>query len=104
MTTTLEATDKDFEQMMQMLGGFFVTQITSAVAAYSVADHLAKGACDRGTDFQNLPNVVPSATAAASALGLADRSKALAGDSNDAGEELFIAWSRHCLMTALQGG
>ena len=41
MTTTLAATDKDFEQMMQMLGGFFVTQITSA--AYSVADHLAKG-------------------------------------------------------------
>jgi O-methyltransferase domain/Dimerisation domain len=43
MTTALEATDKDFEQMMQMLHGFFVTQIVSAVASYSIADHLAKG-------------------------------------------------------------
>ena len=43
MTTALEATDKDFEQMMQMLTGFFVTQITGAVATYSIADHLAKG-------------------------------------------------------------
>ena len=43
MTTALEATDKDFEQMLQMLSGFFVTQITNAVAAYSIADHLAKG-------------------------------------------------------------
>ena len=31
MTTALEATDKDFEQMMQMLTGFCVTQITGAV-------------------------------------------------------------------------
>ena len=38
MTTALEATDKDFEQMMQMLTGFFVTQIASAVATYSIAD------------------------------------------------------------------
>jgi hypothetical protein len=43
MTTALEATDKDFEQMMQMLSGFCVTQITAAVATYSIADHLAKG-------------------------------------------------------------
>ena len=43
MTTALEATDKDFEQMMQMLTGFFVTQIAGAVATYSIADHLAKG-------------------------------------------------------------
>jgi SAM-dependent methyltransferase len=43
MTTALEATDKDFEQMMQMLTGFFVTQIANAVATFSVADHLAKG-------------------------------------------------------------
>ena len=42
MTTALEATDKDFEQMMQMLTGASVTQITGAVASYSVADHLAK--------------------------------------------------------------
>ena len=33
MTTALEATDKDFEQMMQMLTGFFVTQIAGAVLA-----------------------------------------------------------------------
>src|SRR6202048_1962450 len=43
MTTALEATDKDFEQMMQMLTGFFVTQIAGAVATFSIADHLAKG-------------------------------------------------------------
>src|SRR5260221_4340922 len=42
MTTALEATDKDFERMMQMLTGFFVTQIAGAVASYSIADHLAK--------------------------------------------------------------
>jgi DNA-binding IclR family transcriptional regulator len=29
--------------MMRMLCGFFVTQITGAVATYSIADHLAKG-------------------------------------------------------------
>ena len=43
MTTTSETTDKDFEQMMQMLTGFFVTQIVGAVATYSIADHLTKG-------------------------------------------------------------
>ena len=36
------STDKDFEQMMQMLTGFFVTQIAGAVATFSIADHLAK--------------------------------------------------------------
>src|SRR3977135_1413749 len=43
MVITLETTDKDFERMMQMLTGYFVTQITGAVATYSIADHLAKG-------------------------------------------------------------
>jgi hypothetical protein len=43
MTTALEATDKDFERMMQMLTDFFVTQIAGAVSTYSIADHLAKG-------------------------------------------------------------
>jgi hypothetical protein len=43
MTTAKEATDKDFEQMMQMLTGFWVTQIAGALASYSIADHLAKG-------------------------------------------------------------
>jgi hypothetical protein len=43
MTTALEATDKDFERMMQMLTGSWVTQIAGAVATYSIADHLAKG-------------------------------------------------------------
>jgi hypothetical protein len=37
------AKDKDFERMMQMLTGYCVTQIAGAVAAYSIADHLAKG-------------------------------------------------------------
>src|SRR5258708_13622623 len=43
MTAAMEATEKDFERMMQMLTGFFVTQIASAVATYSIADHLARG-------------------------------------------------------------
>ena len=41
--TATEATDKDFERMMQMLTGFFVAQIAGAAATYSIADHLAKG-------------------------------------------------------------
>src|SRR5258708_12677649 len=36
------ATDKDFERMMQMLTGYFVTQIAGAVATYSIPDHLPK--------------------------------------------------------------
>jgi SAM-dependent methyltransferase len=43
MATTSDATDKDFERMMQMLTGFFVTQIADVVATYSIADHLAEG-------------------------------------------------------------
>jgi precorrin-6B methylase 2 len=43
MTTTLEPTGKDFEQMMGFIMGYFQTQIASAIAAYSIADHLAKG-------------------------------------------------------------
>jgi O-methyltransferase/methyltransferase family protein len=41
VTIALKTTDEDFEQMMQMLTGFFVTQIVGAVATYSIADHLA---------------------------------------------------------------
>ena len=43
MTTALKTLDKDFERMMEMLTGFFVTQIVGAVATYSIADHLADG-------------------------------------------------------------
>jgi O-methyltransferase domain len=43
MTTAIEATDKDFQKMTQMLTGFFVTQIAGAVATHSIADHLANG-------------------------------------------------------------
>jgi hypothetical protein len=43
MKSASEATAKNFEQMMQMLTGFFVTQIAGAVANYSIADHLAQG-------------------------------------------------------------
>jgi hypothetical protein len=48
-----EATDKDFERMMQMLTGFFVTQIAGAVATYSIADHLAKGPATAEHDCGN---------------------------------------------------
>src|ERR1700730_331016 len=44
MTNTVEATEKDFQQMIQMLTCFAVTQIIGAAAAYKIADHLAKGA------------------------------------------------------------
>jgi hypothetical protein len=43
MTTVSEPTDKHFQQMMEMLTGFCVTQIAGAVATYSIADHLAEG-------------------------------------------------------------
>jgi precorrin-6B methylase 2 len=43
MTTTLEPTEKDFGQMMGFIMGFFQTQIASAIANYSIADHLANG-------------------------------------------------------------
>ena len=39
----LGANGGSFEQMMQMLTGFWVRQITGAVASHSIADHLAKG-------------------------------------------------------------
>src|SRR3984893_18121006 len=44
MTNTVEATEKDFQQMIQMLTSFAVTQIIGAAAAYKIADHPAKGA------------------------------------------------------------
>ena len=37
MTNTVEATEKDFQQMIQMLTGFAVTQIIGAAAAYKIA-------------------------------------------------------------------
>ena len=43
MTTAKEPTDNDFERMMHMITGYWVTQIAGAVASYSIADHLAKG-------------------------------------------------------------
>src|ERR1700730_18006789 len=44
MTNIVEATEKDFQQMIQMLTSFAVTQIIGAAAAYKIADHPAKGA------------------------------------------------------------
>ena len=43
MNAALKTTDKDFEQMVHLLNGFFVTQIVGAVATYSIADHLVNG-------------------------------------------------------------
>ena len=43
MTTILQPTGKDFDQMIQMVMGYHVTQIVGAIATYSIADHLAKG-------------------------------------------------------------
>jgi O-methyltransferase domain/Dimerisation domain len=61
MATASEATDKDFEQMMQMLTGFFVTQIAGAVATYSIADHLAKGPAT-AEQMATLEEIDPGAT------------------------------------------
>jgi len=58
MTTALEVTDKDFEQMMQMLTGFWMTQIACAVATYSVADQLARGPAT-AEDLRPISGVVP---------------------------------------------
>jgi hypothetical protein len=62
MTTALEPMDKDFEQMMQMLSGFWVTQIAGAVPSYSITDHLAKRSATAqqisaiaGTDKAKIP-------------------------------------------------
>jgi O-methyltransferase domain/Dimerisation domain len=43
MTTSLTPTGKDFDQMMEMVMGYFRTQVAGAIATYSIADHLAKG-------------------------------------------------------------
>jgi hypothetical protein len=61
MTTAAEATDKDFERMMQMLTGFFVTQIAGAVATYSIADHLAKGPAT-AEQISTIEGIDPSST------------------------------------------
>jgi hypothetical protein len=65
MTTALEPMDKDFEQMMQMLSGFWVTQIAGAVPSYSITDHLAKRSATAqqisaiaGTDKAKIPGVI----------------------------------------------
>ncbi len=63
MTNALEARDKGFEQMMQMLTGFFVTQIAGAVASYSIADHLAKGpaTAEQISAIEGIDSIAPSA-------------------------------------------
>ena len=43
MDSASEPTGKHFEQMMQMLTGFWLTQIIGAVATYSLSHHLANG-------------------------------------------------------------
>ncbi|HET9378598.1 MAG TPA: methyltransferase [Chthoniobacterales bacterium] len=60
MTTALEATDKDFQKMTQMLTGFFVTQLAGAVATYSIADHLANGPAT-GEDISKMEGIDPTA-------------------------------------------
>jgi hypothetical protein len=60
MTTAIEATDKDFQKMTQMLTGFFVTQIAGAVATYSIADHLANGPAT-GEDISKMEGIDPTA-------------------------------------------
>src|SRR3984957_6865609 len=73
MTTVVEATDKDFEQMIQMLTGFCVTQIAGAVASYSIADHLANGPAT-AEQIAEMEGIDPTATfrllRACSSLGL----------------------------------
>jgi hypothetical protein len=60
MTTASEPTDKHFQLMMQMLTGFWVTQIAGAVATYSIADHLAEGPAT-AEQISNLEGIDPGA-------------------------------------------
>jgi hypothetical protein len=60
MTTASEPTDKDFQQMTQMLTGFCVTQIAGAVATYSIADHLAERPAT-AEQISNLESIDPGA-------------------------------------------
>jgi SAM-dependent methyltransferase len=43
MRANLQSVQKDFDQMVQILTGYFVTQMAGALATYSIADRLAKG-------------------------------------------------------------
>jgi hypothetical protein len=61
MTKVAEATGKDFEQMMQMLTGFCVTQIAGAVASCSIADHLANGPAT-AEQIATMEGIDPTAT------------------------------------------
>jgi precorrin-6B methylase 2 len=61
MTTRLEPTGKDFEQMMGIVTGYFQTQIANAVATYSIADHLAKGSAT-ADEIASWEGIDPEAT------------------------------------------
>ena len=73
MTTTLQPTGQDFEQMLKMVTGYSLTQIAGAVANYSIADHLAKGpaTADEIAAWEDLePNATFRLLRACASLGL----------------------------------
>ena len=53
--------NSDTDRMMQMITGYWVTQIVHAAATFSFADHLAKGAT-RAEDIAKAEGTDPSAT------------------------------------------
>jgi hypothetical protein len=63
----------DSDRMMQMINGYWITQIVHAAATYSLADHLAEAPA-AGADIAQMANTDPSATfrllRACAALGL----------------------------------
>jgi Dimerisation domain len=51
----------DIDRMMEMINGFWITQIVYAAATYSLADHLAKGPAT-ATEIAEMADTDPSAT------------------------------------------
>jgi O-methyltransferase domain len=86
MTTALEATDKDFERMMQMRSAGVTRLVDASTVKLAVDIGSASGTLVHtvmtssphlhGIDL-DLPDVVPSATAATAVLGFAERSRVL---------------------------
>jgi hypothetical protein len=87
------ATDKDFERMMQMLSGFWVTQIAGAVATYSIADHLAKGPAT-AEQISTIEGIDPAA-----ALRLENIA---APQEASKREQVSSRHSHHCLLSILE--
>src|SRR5580692_10281227 len=57
----LSMTLSDNDRMMEMINGYWITQIVNAAATYALADHLAKGPA-AAAEIAEMANTDPSAT------------------------------------------